>query len=655
VRDPVERLLKTRSVVTSTPAALPTAPAVRPRVVARATLAQVPAWLLAFAVLLVLASDNGGYSPTTWGWSALVLFAAAALALILRTEPRLGALERPFLLALVSLFAWGLVSALWSPSPTQPLLQSQRALVYVAGALAALLLARSRSYHALLAGTWAAIALVCSYSLLTRLVPDRLGFVDTLAGYRLSQPLGYWNALGVFAAVGTLLALGFALRSRYLAVRALAAASTVPLVTVLYFTFSRGAWIALGAGLIAMLVLEPRRLQLVNGLLAVGPWPALAVWRASGSEALTHMGATLPAAAHAGHRFLVAELLLAAAAAVAGLALAAVERRLRVPRAARVVYVGAIVAVVAVGLVAVVVRFGSPPTIGRHLYRSFVGPGATVTSSGNLNRRLFTLSGGQRIPQWKVAWREYDAHPWLGSGLGSYERWWNQLRPAYWKVVNVHNLYLETLAEVGPVGLGLLAVALALPLAAAVRARRRALVGAAAGAYVAFVVHAAVDWDWQMPAVALAALFCAAALLASARRPATRSIGPRLRLLVLAGVLLLAACAFIGLRGNQAVAAAERAAHGDNLAAALSDARRASHWAPWSARPWQLRGEAELEHHRFRPARADLRRAVAKDPADWSIWRDLVVASRGRERRQALAKAARLNPLDPVIRSFGSR
>jgi hypothetical protein len=46
---------------------------------------------------------------------------------------------------------------------------------------------------------------------------------------------------------------------------------------------------------------------------------------------------------------------------------------------------------------------------------------------------------------------------------------------------------------------------------------------------------------------------------------------------------------------------------------------------------------------------------VAKDPADWRIWRDLVVASRGRERRQALAKAARLNPLDPVIRSFGSR
>src|SRR5207237_520471 len=117
-----------------------------------------------------------------------------ALALVLRTEPRLGRLEKAAAFALLAFTAWGLLSALWSPSATQPLLQSQRMLVYVAGLLAALLLARSRSYRALLAGTWCAIALVCGYSLLTRLVPDRLGYVDALAGYRLAQPLGYWNA-----------------------------------------------------------------------------------------------------------------------------------------------------------------------------------------------------------------------------------------------------------------------------------------------------------------------------------------------------------------------------------------------------------------------------------------------------------------------------
>jgi O-Antigen ligase len=638
--------------VTSTPAAVSTASAAPPGALAHPTLAQVPAWLLAFAVVLVLGADNGGYSPTTWGWSALVLFAVAALTLVLRTELRLGRLEVAFALGLLAFFAWGLLSTLWTPSLTQPLLESQRTMVYVAGALAALLLARSRSYHALLAGAWTAIALVCSYSLLTRLVPDRLGFVDTLAGYRLAQPVGYWNALGIFAAVGTLLALGFALRSRYLAVRVLAAASTVPLISTLYFTFSRGAWIALGAGLLAVLALDPRRLQLVSGSLAIAPWPALAVWRASGSDPLTHLGATLPAAAHAGHRFLLIELLLVFAAGVAGLVFAVVESRLRLPRALRFAYAGALVAVVAVGLAAVVVRFGSAPTIAHHLYRDVVGPSATSTS-GNLNRRLFTLSGGQRIPQWKVAWREYEAHPWLGSGLGTYERWWNQLRPGAWKVRNTHNLYLETLAEVGPVGLGLLAVALGLPLVVAVRARRRALAAAGAGAYVAFVAHAAVDWDWQMPAVTLAALFIGAALLVAARRPAARAMKPRARLLVLAGVLALAAFSFVGLRGNQAIAAAEHArGGGGDLAALVADSRRASRWAPWSARPWQLRGEAELEQHRLRAARVDLRTAASKDPADWSIWLSLALASDGRERRHALAEAARLNPLHPVITSF---
>src|SRR5919201_1930224 len=92
-------------------------------------------------------------------------------------------------------------------------------------------------------------------------------------------------------------------------------------------------------------------------------------------------------------------------------------------------------------------------------------------------------------------------------------------RPARWKVRNAHNLYLETLAELGPVGLGVLVVALGLPLAAAVRARRRALAGAAAGAYVAFVVHASVDWDWQMPAVPVTAPFCRAPLPPATRRP----------------------------------------------------------------------------------------------------------------------------------------
>jgi Flp pilus assembly protein TadD len=124
---------------------------------------------------------------------------------------------------------------------------------------------------------------------------------------------------------------------------------------------------------------------------------------------------------------------------------------------------------------------------------------------------------------------------------------------------------------------------------------------------------------------------------------------------VLGLILVVAAFAFVGLRGNRAIAASEAAANGGSLRAASAHARTAARWAPWSARPWQLLGEAESRQHRLGAARVDLRKAAAKDPDDWSIWLDLALASKGRERRHALAEAFRLNPLDPVVASFRGR
>ena len=78
--------------------------------------------------------------------------------------------------------------------------------------------------------------------------------------------------------------------------------------------------------------------------------------------------------------------------------------------------------------------------------------------------------------------------------------------------------YLETVAEVGIVGAMLLLAALAPPLLAARHGRDRQLVAVAAGGFAAFLVHAGLDWDWEMPVTTLAGLACAAALLAAARR-----------------------------------------------------------------------------------------------------------------------------------------
>ena len=104
------------------------------------------------------------------------------------------------------------LSLLWSDDVDQTVLEGQRTLLYVAVAAALVLVVRRVDVEPLLGGTLIGIFLPAGYGLLTRLFPDRIGVFDLIAGYRLQEPVGYWNALGLFAAMGAALALGFAAR-----------------------------------------------------------------------------------------------------------------------------------------------------------------------------------------------------------------------------------------------------------------------------------------------------------------------------------------------------------------------------------------------------------------------------------------------------------
>jgi tetratricopeptide (TPR) repeat protein len=293
------------------------------------------------------------------------------------------------------------------------------------------------------------------------------------------------------------------------------------------------------------------------------------------------------------------------------------------------------------------VHYGGPVGIAQRGYHSL---NATTATSTNLNERLFNLSSPGRVDHWRVAWKEYTAHPWLGSGAGTYEHHWMKDRHLGFNVRNAHSLYLETLATLGPSGLVLLLLMLSAPLAAAVRARHRSLVAPAAGAYLAFVAHAAIDWDWQLPAVTVLALVCAAAMLVAAR-PSLKPhvITPRTRVPLVAATLVLLAASFVGLMGSVALARAGDATAAGRFRGAEAEARRAQRWAPWSAEPWQKLGEAQLRAGDFAAARQSFREALAKDPDDWFLWFDLAGASSGAARRAALAHALRLNPLSPEI------
>lgn len=121
---------------------------------------------------------------------------------------------------------------------------------------------------------------------------------------------------------------------------------------------------------------------------------------------------------------------------------------------------------------------------------------------------------GHRALYWDVAWQVVAEEPLAGRGAGTFQLDWVQRGPAEIDVLDAHSLYLEQLAELGLVGLALLLLALAPPLVAALRGpAARAGLAAATGAYVAFLLHAGLDWDWELPAVTVAGLLCGAALL----------------------------------------------------------------------------------------------------------------------------------------------
>ena len=110
-----------------------------------------------------------------------------------------------------------------------------------------------------------------------------------------------------------------------------------------------------------------------------------------------------------------------------------------------------------------------------------------------------------------------------GLGAGTFEQAWLKDHPVTWKIRDAHNLYVEVLAELGPIGLAVLLFAFSIPIVAAVRVRSHPLAPLAAGAYAAYLFHAGVDWDLgdacggTMPAVTLAALFCGVAIIVVAR------------------------------------------------------------------------------------------------------------------------------------------
>jgi hypothetical protein len=214
--------------------------------------------VVAFAAVGVLGLDNGGYFPTTWGWSAICFGLVAAVALLAQRQLRLSRLGLAFFGSVAAVIAWNAISIGWSISVPRSVAELERGLVYLSCVAALLALGRSRA--ALLAGVLGGATLVC----VDALIRSRLSRApDRFEGTLLFRPVGYANGLGAIAAIGLAIALGLSVRGSVRSGRAIAAAATAPLAAALVLTHSAGATLALALALVFGFLLE-RSLSLIQ-------------------------------------------------------------------------------------------------------------------------------------------------------------------------------------------------------------------------------------------------------------------------------------------------------------------------------------------------------------------------------------------------------
>jgi hypothetical protein len=616
--------------------------------------------LLPAVLTVVLALHAGGFFPASPAILAVVMALLLVGRITLADRPFAG-WSAPLAIAagaLAVLAGWTLLSASWSDAPARAMVEFDRTLAYVLVlCFMGTFVARAGDLDHVL--RWVALAIcgLAAAALVTRLYPATFPTNLGKAPSRLAFPLTYWNALGVFCAIGITLALHCTAGARMGAAARILGAGALPVVaTTLYFTFSRGAIAAAAIGVVAYAVLaHPRRLPVA--LLAAGVPVLLALHAAYDAAGLaTADFERFPAEAHDVTAWVAGAALAAMALRALGLL---ADRRIdaiRVTRRGRrtVLLASAATALVAVAVASI--AFDAPRRIDDQR-EAFFRTGAIPTTT-DLRDRLGEIGANGRVEHWRVSLDAFAAHPLTGTGAGTYRLEWERERPSTFSVVDGHSLYVEILGELGWPGLVLVLAALLVPLAIAVRrllGPERTAHGAFLAAGLALLVHAGVDWDWEMPA--LFAWFLGAAGVVCAARPERVRLGAPGRLArVLAGLgcLLLAV-------GPASVAASQRSLNDATRAFKAGDCARAVDGALDSLgalsvrpEPFELLGYCNLRAGQEALAVRAFQSARNRDPNDWQYAYGLAVANAlaGTDPRPMARVALRLDPKEALTRDL---
>jgi hypothetical protein len=584
------------------------------------------AFTVAAVLPAYLALSDGGYDVVVRHEMAVAVWWLLALGFAFRILPRArpprgAAVAAAGFAVLVGITA---VSLAWTSSDARAVDEVTRLLGYAGIVVLAWSCLGPRTWVAAAEGLVVGAIAICAIAVASRLDPDLLAPSEierALSSERLFQPLGYWNGVAVWAAMAASMALAWSADARRTRVRAAALASAPIAVLAVYLTFSRGGVLSLALGIAIVIVLarNQRRAAIHAAALAVSSLGVVAVVEAR-PEIANGTGS--------GGAFAVAAALLAAVAICWGVARATrgLGRRDATPTEAgaradtratagrRLWIAGALV------VAALVVS-----TAGAALVEGLSDDDAAAqVASADPVQRLTTATGN-RPAYWGAALDAFADEPLRGIGPGTFEFWWAQHGDKPGLVADAHSLYLETLAEVGLVGLlGLVLVLAALAVASAggwTSGARRAPAPATAmlAAASVYVVAVGFDWMWELTAVSVLGIGAAVILASAGSEPAERrwDSAPGRRAvpsLALAAIAIAAGAIHVpGLVSVERSRASNTQLELGDPGEAVELADDAVSAAPWEAEPYAVRARAERRLGSLHRALEDAQAAVERE------------------------------------------
>jgi O-antigen ligase len=630
----------------------------------RAEAAATPAAItlaLATVVFVVVLGLNGGFGATVWYPAGLIL---TALALVTALSVRAGGVPRAVVVAAVALVAyaaWSYASVSWADQTGDALDGANRtALFSIVFALFATWRVRASGAALVLGMFGLGVALVGLWELLAA-----AGATDPSAWFvkgRFAEPVGYQNAnVALWAMAFWPCATLAARREVAPPLRALLAAAAVLLAGLALLGESRGWAFAMPITAVVYLAVVPQRVRAALVLLvivvatvpAVGP--VLDVYDAAHSEA--GYGDSVAAAARA--LLLCSGLAALAVGVVAVLDRRARPSRMQVRRVGAGLLAAAAVAALAGGAV-LTERHGSPFDAVADAWDDFKTEPQPEEGGGS---RFGVSLGSNRYDFWRVAWGNFAGAPLAGVGADNFQQDYLREGRSTEQPRYPHSVELRTLSQTGILGALMLVVALAAAALAALAAiRERTGIGAAVAAgclttFAYWLAHGSVDWFWEfagLGGVAFALLGLAAGMRPrQLERPRLRpGRGRRVALAAAAAATCFVAIAFgapwLSARGVDRAAAEWRA----DSDLALDRLEVSASLNPLSARPYLFAGTIAQRAGRPRVARGYYVDALGRDPRDAyaHLQVGLLDAAAGRRRSalEFLARAAELNPRDPV-------